>query len=182
MGDPQEIRAIVERVVSEALESHVSELRREVVERVIREIEPVLESASAGESSAPGGAPTDVLNSVIASIQDVNSQSDILRTLLDGTARFSGRAALFVIRSGSANGWQARGFANSDAIKGVTVDPSQGLAGRATQDRMPAAAAAAEFSSNFVASFGNPSDGNAVVLPLVVKDKVAALLYADAGT
>ncbi|MGH6630714.1 MAG: hypothetical protein ACREB3_13370, partial [Burkholderiales bacterium] len=79
MGDPQEIRAIVERVVSEALESHVSELRREVVERVIREIEPVLESASAGESSAPGGAPTDVLNSVIASIQDVNSQSDILR-------------------------------------------------------------------------------------------------------
>jgi hypothetical protein len=181
MADPEEIRSIVERVVSEALESHVSELRREVAERVLKEIGPALEGGP-GSGSAPGGAPTDVLNSAIATIQDLNSQSEILRTLLDGAARFSGRAALFVIRSGSATGWQGRGFANSDALKGITVDPSRGLAGRAVQDRMPAAAAAAEFSSNFVSSVGNPSDGNAVVLPLVVKDKVAALLYADVGT
>ncbi|HSA93431.1 MAG TPA: hypothetical protein VLE48_10500 [Terriglobales bacterium] len=181
MADPEEIRSIVERVVSEALESHVSELRREVAERVLKEISPALEGGS-GSGSAPGGAPTDVLNSAIATIQDLNSQSEILRTLLDGAARFSGRTALFVIRGGSASGWQGRGFSNSDALKGVTVDPNQGLAGRAVQDRMPAAAAAAEFSSNFVSSVGNPADGNAVVLPLVVKDKVAALLYADVGT
>ncbi|HXE90608.1 MAG TPA: hypothetical protein VNK82_06550 [Terriglobales bacterium] len=181
MADPGEVRSIVERVISEALEAHVSELRREVAERVLQEIEALLQAAP-GESTTPGGAPTDVLNSAIATIQDVSSQSDILRTLLDGAARFAGRVALFVIRGGTATGWQGRGFANDDAIKGTSVDPSRGLAARAMQDRMPAAAAAAEFSSNFVASFGNPADGNAVVLPLVVKDKVAALLYADVGT
>src|SRR3954466_3328959 len=50
------------------------------------------------------------------------------------------------------------------------------------QDRMPVAAAAAEFDSQFIQDFGNPADGNALVLPLVVRDKVAAFVYADAGT
>ena len=54
--------------------------------------------------------------------------------------------------------------------------------GRAVQDRVPAAAAAAEFDSAFISTMGNPTDGNGLVLPLVVRDKVAAVLYADAGT
>jgi hypothetical protein len=48
-------------------------------------------------------------------------------------------------------------------------------------DREPVSAAAAEFDQGFVSTHGNPVDGNATVLPLVVREKVSALIYVDAG-
>jgi hypothetical protein len=117
----------------------------------------------------------------VGSVYDVSSQSEILGALLDGASKFSGRAALFVVRGAEAKGWRARGFDDESAVKSVTLDTGKGLLGRAMQDRMPVAAAAAEFDSQFIQDFGNPADGNALVLPLVVKDKVAAFIYADAG-
>jgi len=169
------LKSIVEGAVAEAFEARGAELRKEIVKRVLEQLEGVV-------GAPPGGSSTDVLNSAVSSIQDGEAQPEILRALLEGAAKFSGRAALFVIRGGTATGWQARGFDDDDGIKKFSVDTSDGLASRAVQDRMPAAAAAAEFDSKFVSAVGNPRDGNAVVLPLVVKEKVAALVYADAGT
>ena len=174
MADSKQLKSIVEGAVAEAFESRGAELRKDIVKRVLEQLEGVV-------GAPPGGSSTDVLNSAVSSIQDGTAQPDILRALLDGAAKFSGRAALFVIRGGTATGWQARGFDDDDGIKKFSVETSEGLASRAVQDRMPAAAAAAEFDSKFVSAVGNPSDGNAVVLPLVVKEKVAALVYADAG-
>lgn len=175
MADSKQLKSIVESAVSEAFEARGAELRKDIVKRVLAELEGVV-------GAPPGGSQTDVLNAAVSSIQDGSAQPDILRALLEGAAKFSGRAALFVIRGGTATGWQSRGFDDDDGIKKFSVDTSDGLASRAVQDRMPAAAAAAEFDSKFVSAVGNPSDGNAVVLPLVVKEKVAALVYADAGT
>lgn len=169
------LKSIVEGAVTEAFEARGAELRKDIVKRVLEQLEGVV-------GAPPGGSSTDVLNSAVSSIQDAEAQPEILRALLEGAAKFSGRAALFVIRGGTATGWQARGFDDDDGIKKFSVDTSDGLAARAFQDRMPAAAAAAEFDSKFISAVGNPSDGNAVVLPLVVKEKVAALVYADAGT
>jgi hypothetical protein len=175
MADSKQLKSIVEGAVAEAFEARGAELRKDIVKRVLEQLEGVV-------GAPPGGSPTDVLNSAVSSIQDGGAQPEILRALLEGAAKFSGRAALFVIRAGTAAGWQARGFDDDDGIKKFSVDTSDGLASRAVQDRMPAAAAAAEFDSKFVSAVGNPTDGNAVVLPLVVKEKVAALMYADAGT
>jgi hypothetical protein len=87
-----------------------------------------------------------------------------------------------VMRGGNLAPWQSRGFSNEGAIKSLIVDASSGLAGRAIQDKEPVSAAAAEFSSELVSAQGNPVDGNAVVLPIVVRGKVAAVVYNDAGT
>ena len=175
MADSKQLKSIVEGAVSEAFEARGAELRKEIIKRVLEQLEGVV-------GAPPGGSPTDVLNSAVSSIHDGEAQPEILRALLEGAAKFSGRAALFVIRGGTATGWQGRGFDDDEGIKKFSVDAAAGLASRAIQDRMPAAAAAAEFDSKFVSAVGNPSDGNAVVLPLVVKEKVAALVYADAGT
>ncbi len=174
MADAGAIRELVERVVSEAMGAQMDKLRQEIARRVLKEIEPLL-------GTEPGASPTDQLNAAIASLQDLGAQADILRSLLDGSARFCGRSALLVIRSGTAAGWEGRGFETSD-VKRLSLSTSEGLVGRAVQDRVPAAAAAAEFDSAFISSMGNPADGNGLVLPLVVRDKVAAVLYADAGT
>ena len=174
MAGPKEIQQVIESAVNEVFDAQMAKLRTKVIEKVLSDLEPVI-------SGPPTGTPTDQLNSAVASLHDNTSQGEILGSLLDGSARFAGRAALFVVRGEQAKGWQSRGFDDEAGIKGVTLDTGKGLLGRANQDRMPVAAAAAEFDSDFNQTFGNPADGNALVLPLVVKDKVAAFVYADAG-
>lgn len=176
MADTTAIRGLVERVVSEAMGSHMEKIRQEIAQRVLAEIEPML-----GSDTEPGTSATDQLNAAISSFQDMSAQAEILRSLLDGSTRFSRRSVLLVIRSGAAAGWEGRGFEASE-VKRLSLSTSDGLVGRAVQDRVPAAAAAAEFDSAFISSAGNPVDGNGVVLPLVVREKVAAVLYADAGS
>ena len=174
MAGSKEIHQIIESAVNEVFDAQVAKLRTKVIEKVLSDLEPVL-------SGPPTGTPTDQLNSAVASLHDSTAQTEILGALLDGAAKFAGRVALFVVRGGEAKGWQARGFADDGAIKSVTLGTGGGLIGRANDDRMPVAAAAEEFDTQFNQDFGNPVDGNALVLPLVVRDKVAAFIYADAG-
>lgn len=157
------------------LNSKVEELRSSLSSEMRKKLEATLEPA-------PGTAPTDQLNSAIESMQQFAAQADILRSLLDGAARFCGRSALFVLKGNNLTGWQGRGFAHEDRLKSTNIDAAQGLAGRAIRDRSAVGAAAQEFDSGFISQQGAPSDGNAWLLPLVVRDKVAAVLYSDAGT
>ncbi len=124
---------------------------------------------------------SDQLNSAIESIQQFTAQGDILRALLDGAAQFSGRTALFIVKGSALAGWQGRGFSQEDGVRNAAVDGNQGLASRVLRDRTPAAASAREFDANFINQQGAPADGNAWLFPLMVRDKVAALLYCDVG-
>lgn len=153
-------------------------------EERVEKLEEKLEKAKAKKAEpeyAPGAAPTDLLNAAVASIADAGSQAEILKATLDGIAQFAARTALYVVKGGQLTGWQSRGFADEGAIKGSQLSASNGLAGRAMNDREPVSAAAAEFDQDFVNTHGNPADGNATVLPLVVREKVSALVYVDAG-
>ncbi len=190
MADTPDISQVVESAVAESLEAHLAELRTvlraEIVEKINAAMAPLIEEAAKSskgaqkEEHAPGTGPTDLLNAAVASIYDAPGQGDILKALLDGLAQFTSRAALFVVKGGSIAAWQARGFEKD--IKGFTADSSSGLAGRAIRDKEPVNAAAAEFDAKFISTHGNPSDGNACVLPIVVREKVAAVVYIDAGT
>ncbi|HEU5403897.1 MAG TPA: hypothetical protein VFU86_21260, partial [Terriglobales bacterium] len=80
-----------------------------------------------------------------------------------------------------ATGWQARGFDDNEAFRHFSTECTRGLCGRVLHNRTPSAAAADEFDSAFVSRFGHPADGNVVLLPLVIKEKVAAMIYADGG-
>ena len=182
MAEQKDLAQAVEKAVAGAIDSRIGALRDEITQQVMKSVEPLLAQASSAPAYPPGGAPTDLLSAAVASIYDANGQTDILRSLLDGIAQFSARSVLFVMRGGNLAAWQSRGFANEGAIKGLTVDGSSGLAGRAVTDKEPVSAAAVEFSNDLVSTHGNPVDGNAVVLPLVVRGKVAAVVYNDAGT
>ena len=101
---------------------------------------------------------------------------------MEGSARFAGRVALFVVKGPTINGWQGIGFEDNDAIKNINVSASSGLVGRAIQGRTPASGSSAEFDSGFTSAVKAPAENNCLVLPLVVKDKAAAVIYADGGT
>jgi hypothetical protein len=172
------IEQIVERVVSLVLESHVPQLRRDLVQRVLDELPPELGQLQHGASV--GSSPANLLKAISA-IHVGTTQKEILRALLDNTVRYSGRAALFIIKSGSATGWQGRGFANNEDVKEVALDVNTGVASRALQSRMAFAGSATDIDPRFVSRFGAPADDQVLVLPLLLKDKVAALVYADSG-
>lgn len=173
MVDLRRIREVVERVVGEVVEGQIALVRQQVIERVTHQLEP--------EFEAHTGSQVDGLHAAVVSVQDANTQGEILRALLDGASRFCGRVGLLVVRGGMATGWQSRGFDNDEIFKIVTLDCSHGLAERVVSSRIPAVGNSSDFDQNFLFKFGVPADGNLAVLPLVVKDKVAALIYADSG-
>jgi hypothetical protein len=202
MPDPQKIQ----QLVSEAVSARLEVLERSLVQEISESLSDIVVAAekraseaeqradeaekAAAEAAAkpttpvypPGGAPTDLLGAAVATIADASSQADILRSTLDGIAQFAARTALYVAKGGQLTGWQSRGFEKEGAIKGASLNPGSGLAARAVNDKEPVSAAAAEFDQAFVSTHGNPVDGNATVLPLVVREKVSALIYVDAGT
>src|SRR5208282_4540269 len=108
------------------------------------------------------------------------SQREILRALLDASARYAARVALFVVKGSHATGWQGRGFANNDAAKDFALDESAPAVVRAIGDRVVASTPVADMDSRFLQEMGTPASGESRILPLILKDKVAALIYADA--
>jgi hypothetical protein len=101
--------------------------------------------------------------------------------LLDSGSAHCSRIALFVVKAGTASGWQGRGFADDDAVKDFALDISAGPPGHAYQNRAATPGNIAEMDRRFVEQFGRPANEQVIVLPLVLKDKVAALLYGDGG-
>ena len=174
MPRPTEIQTIIEEAVAEVLDAALPRLRSEIVRRAVEVVESL--------APAPGASPSDLLNAAAAAIHESGSQADILRHLLEGEARFAGRVALFVVKGNAISGWQGIGFEDNNAIRTLSIQSGSGLVGKAIQAHNPAAGSAQEFDAAFVKSMKGPADGQCLVLPLVVKDKVAAMIYADAGT
>jgi hypothetical protein len=176
------IEPIVERVVGQVLDNHAGQLRTEIVRRVMEEIAAAPATAEANvHDAASASGPADLARAV-AEIQLGSSQREILRALLDTSARHAARVALFVVKGSHATGWQARGFANSDALKDFALDEHAPAVAHAIRDRVAAIALVADLDSRFLKEFGTPASGEARILPLILKDKVAALVYADSGT
>ncbi len=172
------IEQVVERVVSQVLENHAAQMRDEMVRRVLEEIRPHL---GAGEGSgAVGSSASDLLHAV-SSIHAGVTQREILKGLLEGTSKYAGRSALFVVKGGAATGWQGRGFSNNDGVKDCHLDVNNGPASQALHSRVVSTGSSAEMGQAFVSQLGAPKDDRVIVLPLLLKDKVAALVYADAG-
>lgn len=169
-----EIQSIIEEVVGEAFATALPGLRAEIVRRASEELESL--------TPAPGSSPTDLISAATMAIQEATSQADILRHLLEGEARFAGRVALFVVKAGAIQGWQGIGFSDNEAVKRISLNTSAGLVARAIQSRTVSSGATSECDQGFLSVVGVPARDGCVVLPLVVKEKVAALLYADAGS
>ena len=178
MADRNEVEQIVGRIVSQVLQGHFTQLREELVRRVLDELPQEL-GASGGHEPA-SAAPADLLRGVSA-IHAGNTQKEILRALLDGLSHYSGRTALFVIKGGASTGWQGRGFEDNDAVKEFALNTSRGLPERVLQEKAAFSGQIMDMDPRFVDHFGSPADDHIIMLPLLLKDKVAALVYADSG-
>ena len=169
---------MVERIVAKVLDSHLPQLREDLVREVVAEAGSQL--ASGEHARGPSDAAERLLKA-ISTIQAASTQRDVLRGMLDSAVSYCGRIALFVVKGGSAIGWQARSFSNNDAIKDFQLDANAGLVSRVLEQRATVPAKASDIGKKFIAEFGAPENDQCAMLPLVLKEKVAALIYADGG-
>ncbi len=171
-----ELRQAVEQAVERVLAEEMSRLRGDLVEHVLE----CLPAQGNGASTAATDGAGNLLQGV-TTIQSGTTQKEILRALLDTGSAHCARIALFVVKAGAATGWQARGFDGEDVVKDFALDMNSGPIHHAYQNRVAAPANIAEMDQHFVGQFGGPANEQILILPLVLKDKVAALIYADGG-
>jgi hypothetical protein len=167
------LRALVQDAVEEAVSRNLGVLRSQLVEEISSRLGGLAPSARSEAGSSPA------LSAALKSIQNGTTQADILSALLQATESFAPRGALLVLRGGSVVAWRARGFSGGDPT-GANLDPACPLVSRAMSQKILMVGPAAEFDSSFLARTGAPA-GQLTLVPLLVREKVAALLYADSG-
>ena len=172
MTDQAWIHEVVGRVASEVLEGHIAELRDELVRRAVAEVQPSIAAKNGG---------SDKVLAAAVEVQNSSGQRDILNTLLEQTAGFCARSVLFVVKPESVTGWQAIGFADDNAVRDFSLDLNSRLLRQVLDQRLPSSGSASQMDGHFFNAFGAPVNGECHLLPLFLKDKVAAVLYADAG-
>lgn len=173
MLDPKEIRALIEPLVTEVLETETAKLRASVLEQVLERSSLALQAA--------GNSRLEALSLAIAAVQQAGSQTGILQELLDGLARFGARVAVLLVRNDRATGWQSRGFVQADAVRRLNLDITSGAAAEMAASRTWVSVEAAAFDAEFLDIIGTPLSGQCVLLPLIVRERLAAVIYADAG-
>ena len=161
------------KLVEQICNAHLGNLRLELTQK--------LGSLSADAGSSEPADPCSPLNSACSSIYSGANQSEILRSLLNAAADFSERAALFVVRENTLSIWQTRGFENAEQLKSKTFDANAGITGNALREKVAVATTPGEFGQHYGIFADEEPGGKAIILPLIVKDKVSALLYADAS-
>lgn len=176
-GKQSQIRQIVEQAVAQALQSQLTELQSRIVQQVLDTLpQQPGEGAQSGSS-----ANANVLVQAVSNIHAGSTQKEILRALLDAGSGYCSRIALFVVKAGAATGWHSRGFGGEDPVKDFALDLSIGPVAHSYQNRIATPGNIAEMGSAFIDRFGKPANEQMLVLPLLLKDKVAAIVYADGG-
>ncbi len=187
----------LDREVATAVDSALENLRRDLEERLRANNEQTLRALADFRAELPptfvqaedlGGVEDEirrtageaVLNELLAATTHIDrskSQADVLTALLSGARRFASRTAIFLLRPNELRGFGGSGFGSGDAaISGLAL-PRQGALGLAA-DSSPANLSA-EASAELCGRLGIESSTAGVLVPLVLRDRTAAVLYAD---
>ncbi len=173
MGDSKELESVVEQAVADVLSRVVPVLREQMTQQVVADVRQQMTPGAAGGDSS-------VLNHALEAVQAGTTQVQILDAMIDGASSFAARAALYIVRGASAVGWRAKGFKENEAVRNYPLELGGGIAATALESHRPVEGSVEEFESGFGHRFGAPH-GGVVVLPLVVREKVVALVYGDGG-
>ena len=120
------------------------------------------------------------LRDALGAIDQARSQAEILNALLRESGRYASRAAVLLLRGGEVRGWSGHGFGGDDAaVRELNLGaPQEGSWSQAFQGQGPARLSAAE-CAELSSRLESPVPHEGVLVPLVLRDRVAAALYAD---
>jgi len=189
----KESTAKVEVDFQSRLEEAAANARREVeiqIEELREQLEASRQALTMAEATSPQSSSRsfETFKAAIEDIDAQRTQADILAALVRNAAEFAPRVVFFVIKSGDAVGWKARGFENGlndETVKLLTM-PAQKpslLCDALTSLRLAASKPQPgdDGVSEALGVYGRPAPERAIAIPLVVLNKAVAVLYADSG-
>ena len=190
------------------LEQDISHLQREVNESFTRLLERTDAAASmpdsdemltqieaevsaqidqAGAESVRLGADIALLRDSVVELDQQSTQAEVLNALVARAANFAPRVVLFVVKSGNALAWAARGFEEhlgNNNVRGLSVSlQSDTLLKAALNSQQTFYGSPDEQPDNetIFNRLGNIQPQRALAVPLKVRGKSAAVLYADSA-
>ncbi|HEX7996974.1 MAG TPA: hypothetical protein VF528_01055 [Pyrinomonadaceae bacterium] len=146
-----------------------------------------IEEAAAESARTKASSEMALLKAAIDDIDDQRSQSDILSTLVNSAASFAPRIAFFVIKNERATGWRARGLEGTvgdEAIRDISLPLSADtllsdvVRSRATWSGSPGHNADDHLLTS---KLGGEPPQRMVAVPLAVRGRAVAVLYADSA-
>ena len=144
----------------------------------------------AASESARAKASSDmaIVKAAVAEMSEQTSQGEILKILVNRAASFAPRVAFFAIKGEKAIGWRARGFEGSvgdTAVQQISIPLSgDNLMSEVTKSRTTWSGGAHSHSENYVLlnRLGEEAPQRLVGVPLNVRNRAVAVLYADSGS
>jgi hypothetical protein len=178
--------------IQRAIQGHQASLVRaldELGETVARYDEKVDEqsiSAAVAEvlSQQPppaGAADYSVVKASMAAIERGANLSEVLTHLVGEVTKQVDRAAMFIVKGNAVVGWYARGFDHNDTAKSLTIPLTADTLFRIVHGSRHATRGHVSHSpgtAQALARLGGEPQG-VLAVPLVLRDKVAAVLYCD---
>jgi len=130
---------------------------------------------------AEKGADASRVKQAVQAVERGRSQVDILNGLLDQCLSFGSRAAMLILRGETFSGWKGVGFTaaggNDEMVKRFNAAP--GLIPEL--DRVLRNEQVVTWDgANLSTRLGVPASTSAILVPMVIKDKIAAAVYVDA--
>lgn len=184
MANSGSLERALEELIQRALDNRLASLQQELRSEITNAMARMSKGEGGGAAAAPALA---ALNQSVSRILQPTGQSEIMTAFLKGAAECSGRCALFVKRGDNFSFWRAEGFTAQGAKSLSSATIPSGDAG-CFQDIVSSRRAfiGQRSGGNLPAALnkavGKSADENLCLLPVVVRGRVVAALYADAGT
>ena len=143
--------------------------------------------AATESTRAKASSDMAIVKAAISEIDEQDSQANILKVLVNRAASFAPRVAFFVVKGGEGIGWRARGFQGTvgdNAVHQLSFALSADTAvGHAARSRTSWSGSPGSHSENHMIMnrLGDNPPARVVTVPLVVRDRAVAVLYADSA-
>ncbi len=158
-----------------------------IVEHLRAAHEEGIELAASESSRAKASSDLAIIKAAISEIDGQQSQAEILKVLVNRAAAFAPRVAFFVIKGEHCIGWRARGLQGTvgdqvvQQIKfALTADTAISAAARSRETWSGGPGSHGE-DHLILNHLGEEPPSRIVAVPLVVRNRSVAVLYADSG-
>jgi hypothetical protein len=146
-----------------------------------------IDLAASESSRAKASSDMALVKAAISEIDQQQTQADILKILVNRAAAFAPRVAFFVIKGDQSIGWRARGFEGTvgDSIIHqisfpVAADTAVGNAARSRETWSGGPGSHGE-DHLILNRLGDEPPARIVTVPLAVRNRTVAVLYADSA-
>jgi len=140
---------------------------------------------SAGAESVRLGADIALLRDSVAELDGQRTQAEVLNALVSRAANFAPRVVLFVVKGGNAVAWAARGLDDvNNSIRGMSIPLQSDSVLRAAFSSQQTFYGSPDHQSEnegLLTRLGRVIPQRVLTVPLKVRSKTAALIYADSA-